>query len=121
MNPNTAPVAAHHDQIPCSCGNTAQHRPHVIAERRPADGGCLCLWSDGAITQHLGLAFPGVPVARPRTPVAARAALAAGWLVMGEVELYDASEIPALYAAAKRIAARGGLPGDLRRAMAARA
>lgn len=98
----------------CPCGCTF---PHVIAARDTADGAHLALWSDGPLTGRGGFAFAGVPIARPRDDAAARVALDAGHLVMGESELWDASEIPALYAAARRVATRGGVPGDLRAAM----
>lgn len=105
------------DLIPCSCGH---RRPHVIVERATADGAYLNLWSDGAVTGRAGYGFHGVPVARPRTFEAVRLALAAGHLFVGEAALYDADEIPALYAAARRLTARStdARPGDLRAAMA---
>jgi len=114
-------TTANRVHLPCPCGVDTRHRPHIVAQRQVADGGWICLWSDGALAQRLGHGFPGVPIVRPRSEAAARAALAAGWLVMGEVECYDTAEVPALYAAARRVAARGGSPGDLRRAFAGKA
>jgi hypothetical protein len=101
----------------CSCGATGDH---VVAERESADGKYLVLWSSGELTQRGGVGFPGVPVARSRDAAQVRVALEAGRLVLGEASLWDAAEIPALYAAARRVAARGGSPGDLRAAMDAR-
>lgn len=112
--------------IACTCGNAA---PHRIAWRRTADGAHVELWHDGALTGAGGLALPGVPIARPRTEEARRQALAAGWLVVGELArttedpaaaLYDAAELPTLYATARRLVARapGVAPGELRAAFA---
>lgn len=84
----------------------------MTADRR---GVALC--SRGAIVGWHGHAFDGVPVARPRSAEGLALALRAGWLLMGEVEIYDACELGELYAAAKRVAAWGGLPGDLRAEM----
>jgi len=108
-------TATNHGHLTCSCGHAGLHR---IAERETADGWVVCLWSDGAIAGRLGNSIPGVPIARPRTEATARVALAAGWLFLDEVALYDSAELPALYAAARRVAARGGSHVDLRRAMA---
>lgn len=115
--PTNAARLAH--ALTCSCGLSFGH---VIAERETADGAGLRLWSDGALTGSGGYAFPGVPIVRARTAEAARVALAAGWLAADEAGLYDADEIPALYAAARRLVARNpsAQPGDLRAAMADR-
>lgn len=111
----------------CTCGNA---QPHRIAWRRTADGAHVELWHDGALTGAGGLALRGVPIARPRTPEAREAALASGWLVVGELArttedpaaaLYDAAELPTLYATARRLVAARGLavtPGELRAAFA---
>lgn len=111
----------------CARGTTS---PHRVAWRRTSDGAHVELWDDGALTGAGGLALPGVPVARPRTEEARRQALAAGWLVAGELAratedpaaaLYDAAELPGLYAAARRLVASRGLgvaPGELRAAFA---
>ena len=112
--------------LACTCGNTA---PHRVAWRRTADGVHVELWHDGALTGAGGLALPGVPIARPRTEEARRRTLAAGWLVVGELArpseapdaaLYDAADLPGLYAAARRLVARdlGATPGELRAAFA---
>lgn len=99
----------------CTCGDTA---PHVIARRHTADGYVVCLWSDGAITGALGTRIRGVPMRRPRTPEAVALARAAGWLLLGEVVIYDLSELGPVYAAAERAARTDGLPGTLRRFLA---
>lgn len=88
------------------------HDPKWIAMKRTSDGVIVHLWPDGAITWALGVYIKGSP--RPRTDEAREIALRAGWLVMGEVEIYDASEVPDLIAAARWTAARGGNPGMLR-------
>lgn len=100
--------------VACSCGTDAEH---IVARRMTADRFSVVMLSRGAIVGGVGHAFNGVPVARPRSAEGLALALRAGWLLMGEVELYDACELGELYAAAKRVAARGGLPGDLRAEM----
>jgi hypothetical protein len=90
-----------------------------VARRTTADGVGVVLWSDGAVSGRLGCKLPGVPVAAPRTDEGRRLALAAGWLFMGEVEIYDLDETPALYSACRWAAERNGLPGDVRARMAA--
>lgn len=102
----------------CSCGTRAAHE---IARRTTADGTAIVLWSDGAVTGRLGFKLPGVPVARPRTPEARRVSLAAAWLLAGEAWLYELAELPALYAACRWAAARGGDAGDARARLAAAA
>lgn len=98
----------------CTC---ACEGAHPIATRTTADGRALWLWSTGALTAQGGAALPGVPVARPSTPDARAVALDAGRLALGEACLWDADDLPALYTAARRVAARGGAPGDLRAAL----
>lgn len=90
----------------------------IIARRRSADDKIVALWSDGAITGGLGLYIKGSPCAR--TEDARVEALTAGWLVMGDVCLYDFDEVPDLIAAARKVARVGGDPAAMRRAMAAR-
>jgi hypothetical protein len=96
----------------CSCGETKTHR---VATRKTADGTTVYGWHHGEVTGLLGMALPSVPLARPKTPEAIDRALAAMWLFMGEVELCDVSDLGALYAACRKVAANGGLPGDVRR------
>lgn len=68
----------------CSCGEA---EPHVIAERRTADGIRVCFWSDGDITGGMGIYPRGV--GRTGDPeVGRRVAL--------EVGLYDWAEVGAL-------------------------
>lgn len=94
----------------CTCGNT---KPHHVAQRLTADGIAVVLWCDGAVTGRLGYALPGVTVVRP-SAAKVEAARAAGRLLLGEVELYDLSEVPALYAACRWAAERGQGPGAVR-------
>lgn len=94
----------------CTCGRT---ETHAITKRLTADGIAVLALSDGSVTGRFS-ALPGVPVRRARTAEARNAALRASSLLMGEVELYDLSEVPALYAACERIAKRGGTPADVR-------
>jgi len=51
---------------------------------------------------------------RPRTPGGVELALRAGWLVLGDVELYKDSEVPSLVASARWAAERGLGPGAMR-------
>lgn len=97
----------------CTCGDP---NPHRIARRETFDGARVVLWDNGAVTSDSpgGFAIPGVPIARPRTPEARELALTAGWLFMGECEIFERDELPALYAACRFVADRGGLPGDVR-------
>lgn len=88
----------------------------IIAKRSTADGKHVLLWNDGTLTWALYNTIKGSPW--PRTDAQIREALKAGWLVMGEVELYDAAEVPRLIEVARKIARRGGTPGDLRSAFA---
>jgi hypothetical protein len=97
--------------LPCTCGETASHE---IGRRYTFDGTAIVLCSDGAVTGRLGFKLPRVPVARPRTPEARRASLAAAWLLAGEVWLYALAELPALYDACRWAAARGGTAALLR-------
>jgi hypothetical protein len=97
----------------CSCGEIA---PHTVMRRTTADGIAIDIWHDGAITGRLGRALPGVPITRPRTERAIDLARATASLVASEVEIHDAAELPRLYACARRVAAQGGSPGDLRAA-----
>jgi len=85
---------------------------HWIAFRKTAQGTVIHLWPDGAITWALGLYVKGSPHARTDAQIAE--ARTAGWLVMGEVELYDDDEVPALIKAARWAAARGLDPGAMR-------
>jgi hypothetical protein len=100
--------------LTCSCGNP---KPHVIARRNTYDDKHVLLWDDGSLTFALGYAIRGAwckpgPHNRDR-------ALKAGWLTMGEVCLYEADELPDLVHAARWVADRSGLPGDVRSRFAA--
>ncbi len=101
---------------PCSCGHDHAHQ---IAKRLTADGIAVILWSNGPVTGRMGFALDGVPVARPATEEARAVALAAGWLLLGEVALYDYADLGALYAACRWTAERGGGPGAVRARLAA--
>jgi len=90
--------------------------PQIIARRKTADGKIVQLWNDGTLTWALHNAIKGSP--HPRTDDQIREALAAGHLVMGEIELYDADDVPRLIEVARKVAKRGGLPGDVRREFA---
>lgn len=99
----------------CHCGAPAEYS-HIVARRSTADGKSVLLWSHGHLTWRFGEYVRGS--AHPRTATQVAAALAAGWLLLGDVELWEAEEVPTLAAAARQVAARSGLPGDLRKRMA---
>lgn len=87
---------------PCPCGDP---HPHQIARRATADGKHVLAWSDGQMTWALGCAIKGSP--RPRNADQQRRALAAAQLVLDDVCLFDAAEVPALIKAARQSADRG--------------
>ena len=93
----------------CSCDD---HTDHVVGRRTTADGKRVSLWSDGSLPWALGYAIRGS--AHPRTEGQRSRALTAGWLVLGEVCLYDASEVSGLISAARWSADRDGSPGTMR-------
>lgn len=99
----------------CSCGEI---EPHIVARRVTADGKHVCLWDDGTLTWSLGYHIRGGM--RPRTEAQHQTALRVGWLVLGEVCLHDAAEVPELIAAARWAVKRDGLPGTVRRRLRAR-
>lgn len=88
----------------------------IIGQRKTADAKSVVLWSDGSLTWgRMGTVIKGSPHARTAAQI--RDALAAGWLVLGDIELYDAAELPRLIAAARKTATRGpygGTPGEMR-------
>lgn len=94
----------------CSCGDA---EPHIIARRSTYDGKHVLLWDDGGLTWALGYAIRGS--SRPRTEAGVRLARIAGRLVLGDVCLYHADDVPDLIRAARWAAARGALPGDMRK------
>lgn len=103
------------EPIACSCGNPADH---IIARRATADGKHVYLWSDGSLTWALGFSIRGS--ARPRNAAQRHRALKAGWLVLGEVCLYDANEVTRLVQAARWAADRDNLPGTMRARLSSR-
>lgn len=99
----------------CSCGCAERH---VVAKRLTSDGIGVMLWSTGMVSGRFET-LPGLPARRPRTAEGQAKALAAGWLFMGWVELYELVELPDLYEACERVARRGGSPGDVGRELEA--
>lgn len=104
-------MTAGKDLRPCSCGGP---HPHEVAWRPTLDGVHIHLWSDGPVTGAMGVGLQGIPIVRPRTPEAQHQALVAGRLLLGEVCIYDLSDLPTVYAAARKAAAKDGLPGTMR-------
>jgi hypothetical protein len=94
--------------------NGAKHG--ILARRKTADDKVVMLHADGTLTWALGSAIKGSPNAR--TAAGIEEALTAGWLVMDNVELYDADDVPRLIAVTRKVAHQGGNHGDVRRAFA---
>lgn len=90
----------------CPCGEPGTHD---VAHRRTFDERGVILWSDGDLTFAFS-GIPGVGKLRDRDR-----AMRIGWLVMGEVCLVDAADVPRLVRTARELPA-GALPGDLRAA-----
>jgi len=93
--------------------NSASSGEKWIATRKTAQDTIVHLWPDGSLTWAMGRYIEGSPNAR--TPEQIRKALAAGWLVLGEVEIYDDDEVPALIKAARWAADRGSSPAEMRK------
>lgn len=91
----------------------AKTKPEIIARRTTFDGKAISLWNDGSLTWGRWNVIKGSP--RAQTAAQIEEALRAGWLVLGEVEIHDADDVPRLIGAARKVARRGGLPGDVRR------
>lgn len=89
----------------CTCKIAERHE---IARRRTCDNIGVILWSDGTLTSFVG-SIKGLPYRQ-----SARATLQAGWLFMGEVELWNYNELDTLYKACVWVAAHDGLPGSVR-------
>src|SRR5690606_5589434 len=107
MQTPTKTTIAHSE--PCSCGEI---KNHIIGRRQTADGKHIYLWSTGELTWVMGFLVRGS--ARPKSEAQRREALCAGWLVLGDVCLYDQSEIKVLVRAARWAAKRDGMPGTMR-------
>jgi hypothetical protein len=87
--------------------------PTVVARRTTADSKTFCVWSDGVVTQALGIFWQGTR----------KLPLSVAFVVADEVCLFDAAEVPALLKVAKKLARKGRqvLPGELRAAARAAA
>lgn len=85
---------------PCSCGETSDH---IIMRRRSADNVSVVAWSSGEVGSRFQLSHRG--------KLASEVVSA----VMGEVEIFDFRELPALIRAARELHRQGRLnPGALR-------
>jgi hypothetical protein len=87
----------------------------VIARRKTMDGELVKLWNNGSITTSGFNVVVGQPA---RTQAQFELYLTAGWLLMGEVEVYDKSEIRSLLEAARWAAKRNLGPGGMRKRLA---
>jgi len=85
-----------------------------IAKSFTADGKKLLLWADGLVTFGFGFRVPGVGASK--APAAQAADLAAGWWLMGDACLYEASEAARVLKAARKLARSNpnARPGDFR-------
>lgn len=86
----------------------------VISKGKTADGVGVTLWSDGAVTGRMGYALKGVPIVRPKTQAKRDAAIRAGFMLMSDLTLYDASELGAAYKAYRWAADRNKNHGQAR-------
>lgn len=94
-------------------------KPIVIASRNTADNYPVQLWDDGSVTYgRLSTYVRGAGVAK--TAEAVNLNIMAGWLVIGDVSLYDVSELSQLVRAARRVV-RSGDSGKARERMRAAA
>lgn len=84
----------------------------VVGRRKTAQGHTVKLWADGSLTWTLNQYVEGSP--HPRSPQHVEVALRAGWLVLGDLELYEDDEVPSLVAAARWAAERGLGPAEMR-------
>lgn len=89
----------------------------IIARRDTTDGHRVYLWSDGSLTRALGVSIRGAWF-KPSESNRQRA-LRAGWLVLGDVEIYSDEEVSDLARAARWTVERDGLPGTMRARFAA--
>ena len=86
---------------------TKAEKSTVIASAKTADGIRIEVWSNGMVTRtRFGFYIEGI--GRKKLP------LDTLWLFKGEIELFDISEIPALFQAARKKNCPK-LPGDFRR------
>lgn len=72
-----------------------------MSRRVTADGKSVVLWSDGTITSGMGWHIRGSSRAA-RSAYERKKNIEAGWLLMGDVDLYDYAEVPKLFDAAKK-------------------
>jgi hypothetical protein len=80
----------------CSCNAT---EPHEVARRRTGDGITVVLWSDGGVSGAMGRPVWGDAA---RTIQRNKVYMRAGWLLVDEVCLYDASEVRRLVKVSRR-------------------
>ena len=81
----------------CSCG---EDDDHIVSKARTSDDKVVHLWSDGLVTSGMNYFIKGI--GRARSAAERRKDLEAGWIALGDVELYDLSEVPALVKAARK-------------------
>ena len=94
-------------------------KPQKMATRTSHDGYAVHLWDDGCVT-YGGMATVVAGAGVARSPAMVNLNIAAGWLVLGDVALYDRAELPALVKAARKAVRAGGGRDEMRR-MALRA
>lgn len=81
---------------------------------KTADGQVVILWGSGAVTGPLGYQLRGVPIARPKTQAKRNQAIMAGFALLADVALYDASELGDAYKAYRWQIEKHKSPGDAR-------
>lgn len=75
-------------------------RNTAIGRAKTANDSVVVLWGDGQVTWSLGRGIKGVGVAR--SAYECDLDVEAGWLVLGDVCMYDDNEVAALVKAARR-------------------
>lgn len=88
-------------------------RAEVIARGETSDGMAVLLWSDGDLTGALGVRIKGA-WRKGRSEAQRAERVRAGFVLMGELCLFDRSELPALIEASRWAARSDGCPGQVR-------
>lgn len=100
----------------CTCGCTT---PHEIARRQTTNGVTIVLWSNGCVSDILGI---NVWSQQARSADQHATHMEAGWLLMGEVEMYNSTDVQQLVKHTRHAVRQQRQPkvAYLRRAMAGR-
>jgi len=86
----------------------------IVVFQKTADNIRVILWSDGSITSGMGFKLKGIPLVRPKTKAKLDLAIRVGSMLLGDLSLYDASELGAAYKAYKWATEKHKTPGEAR-------